>query len=88
MKMMEIIYGECGLDYNSIPANKKLDCNRIKVATDVQGRIIEKIQSNYPGLSEIQILLFLLNYGPLVDENLKEGSVEIEKDYLTGKDNA
>ena len=88
MKMMEIIYGECGLDYSAIPGDKKLDCNKIKVATDVQERIIEKIQLNYPNLSEIQILLFLLNYGPMVDDNLKEGSTVIEKNYLTGKDNA
>ena len=85
MKMMEIIYSECGLDYDSIPNDKKLNCNKIRVATDVQERIIEKIQSNYPDLREIQILLFLLNYGPMVDENLKENMVEIKKDFLVDR---
>ncbi|WP_133505377.1 hypothetical protein [Halanaerobium congolense] len=79
---MEIIYGNCGIDIEEIPDGSQIDNNKVIVRPEIEERIIAKIREEYPDLTRLEILLFLLQYGPMTDVDQKE-DVILEEGYIT-----
>ncbi|TDP26826.1 hypothetical protein C8C79_10223 [Halanaerobium congolense] len=80
--IMEIIYGNCGIDIEEIPDGSQIDNNKVIVRPEIEERIIAKIREEYPDLTRLEILLFLLQYGPMTDVDQKE-DVILEEGYIT-----
>ena len=79
---MDIIYGNCGIKIEEIPDGSQIDNNKVIVRPEVEEKIIAKIRKEYPDLTKLEILLFLLQYGPMTDKNQKE-DVVLEEGYIT-----
>mgnify|MGYP006298535675 CR=1 FL=1 len=79
--MLDKIYKMCGINYSKIPDSKQIDCNKKIINRQKEEEIIKSLEEEYLKLNELKILLVLLNYGPMVDENQTE-EVVIKKDYI------
>jgi hypothetical protein len=80
--IMDIIYGNCNIDLKKIPEGSQIDNNKVIVRPEIEEKIIAEIRVEYPDLTKLEILLFLLQYGPMTDKNQKE-DVVLEKGYIT-----
>jgi hypothetical protein len=80
--IMDIIYGNCGINLEEVPEGSQIDNNKVIVRQEIEEKIIAKIREEYPDLTRLEILLFLLQYGPMTDVDQKE-DVILEKGYIT-----
>lgn len=64
--MLREIYRMCGIDFDRIPPEGNLDCNKVIVSGEKEEEIISKLEERYPD-SELEIALVMMNYGPAVD---------------------
>jgi hypothetical protein len=80
--VMDIVYGNCGLNLEEIPEGSQIDNNKVIVRPEIEEKIIVEIREEYPDLTKLEILLFLLQYGPMTDINQKE-DVVLEEGYIT-----
>jgi hypothetical protein len=80
--IMNIIYSNCGINLEEVPEGSQIDNNKVIVRPEIEEKIIAKIREEYPDLTRLEILLFLLQYGPMTDVDQKE-DVILEKGYIT-----
>ena len=80
--IMDIIYGNCGVNLEEIPDGSQIDNNKVIVRPEIEEKIIAEIRKEYPDLTRLEILLFLLQYGPMTDADQKEDIV-LEEGYIT-----
>ncbi|SDC91754.1 MULTISPECIES: hypothetical protein [Halanaerobium] len=80
--IMDIIYGNCGINFEEVPEGSQIDNNKVIVRPEIEEKIIAKIREEYPDLTRLEILLFLLQYGPMTDVDQKE-DVILEEGYIT-----
>ena len=52
------------------------------VKPEIEEKIIAEIREEYPDLTKLEVLLFLLQYGPMTDVDQKE-DVILEEGYIT-----
>lgn len=80
--IMDIIYVNCGVNLEEIPDGSQIDNNKVIVRPEIEEKIIAEIRKEYPDLTKLEILLFLLQYGPMTDVDQKE-DVVLEEGYIT-----
>lgn len=80
--IMDIIYSNCGINLEEIPEGSQIDNNKVIVRPEIEEKIIAEIREEYPDLTRLEILLFLLQYGPMTDKDQEE-DVILEKGYIT-----
>ncbi|SFL22655.1 hypothetical protein [Halanaerobium salsuginis] len=80
--IMDIIYGNCGINFEEVPKGSQIDNNKVIVRPEVEEKIIVEIREEYPDLTRLEILLFLLQYGPMTEVEQKE-DVVLEEGYIT-----
>jgi hypothetical protein len=80
--IMDIIYSKCGIKLEEVPEDSQIDNNKVIVRPEIEEKIIVEIREEYPDLTRLEILLFLLQYGPMTDVDQKEDIV-LEDGYIT-----
>jgi hypothetical protein len=80
--IMDIIYGNCGINFEEVPEGSQIDNNKVIVRPEIEEKIIAEIEEEYPDLTRLEILLFLLQYGPMTDKKQEE-NVILEEGYIT-----
>lgn len=86
-RLEELIFSDfCGIDIDSLNENQRIDPSRVRIGLDVCMKIIERIKVLAPELSELEINLLLLQYGPsvVVNEDLKRDEVQLLDGYIRG----
>ncbi|GAB6099275.1 hypothetical protein JCM16358_11540 [Halanaerocella petrolearia] len=81
MKVEEIIYGNCGIDFAELDEDEKIDCRKVKVNKTKIDEIRNEILDRNPELNVTEVLLLLLQYGPTVEQGQTK-PVILEDGYI------
>jgi len=81
MKLEDIIYHSCGIDLDALDDGAKIDCRKVKVSPAKLAEIEQNILTENPKLTEHQVCLLLLQYGPVVEEKQSK-DVILEEGYI------
>ena len=79
--MLRTIYRMCNVDFDKIPDEIKIDCNKVIVSPKKEEEIMRTLEEEF-ALTDLEVALVMLHYGPAVDENL-DAEVLIKQDLPT-----
>lgn len=79
--MLRTMYRMCNIDFDKIPDDIKIDCNKIIVSPKMEEEIMQVLKEDF-NLTDLEAALVMLHYGPAVDENL-DAEVLIKQDLPT-----
>ena len=81
--MLRTMYRMCNIDFDKIPKNTQIDCNKVIVSPKKEEEIMRTLEEEF-ALTDLEAALVMLHYGPAVDENLDaDVDVVIKQDLPT-----
>ena len=80
--MLKTIYRMCNIDFDKIPKNTQIDCNKIIVSPKKEEEIIKALEEEFE-LTSLEAALVMLHYGPAVDEDLDADVIIQQQDLPT-----
>ena len=80
--MLRTIYRMCNIDFDKIPEDKTIDCNKVIVSPAKEDEIMKTLEEDFE-LTGLEAALVMLHYGPAVDENLDADVVIQQQDLPT-----